>query len=102
MINKNLSPKPRKGKSWLMIASKAIIRVALIILVTVLALAFGLWLVMASNMGPAYLPNILNGSLDIWIRGLLLALGLVVWSATAIWLIRYSYRYFRYLFRHIR
>ena len=27
---------------------------------------------MVSNMGPAYWPQVMNGSLDIWIRGLLL------------------------------
>ncbi|WP_300312998.1 hypothetical protein [uncultured Psychrobacter sp.] len=43
-----------------------------IILISTLAFAFGFWLIMASNMGPAYWPQVMNGSLDIWIRGLLL------------------------------
>ena len=40
-----------------------------------LAMSFGFWLIMASNMGPAYLPHLMNGALDFWIRMILLGLG---------------------------
>ena len=64
-----------------------------------LALVFGLWLVMASNMGPAYLPQIMNGALDFWIRMILLGSGLGIWISTAVWLIwlilRYLYSQFK-------
>ena len=41
-----------------------------------LALLFGFWLLLASNIGPAYLPNIMDGALDFWIRMTFLGLGL--------------------------
>ena len=50
-----------------------------------LALIVGLWLIMASNMGPAYLPHIMNGDLDFWIRMTLLGVG--VWISIAVWLL---------------
>ena len=52
-----------------------------------LALLFGFWLIMASNMGPAYLPHLMNGALDFWIRMILLGLGLSIWLITALWII---------------
>ncbi|WP_133104704.1 hypothetical protein [Psychrobacter sp. 201] len=52
-----------------------------------LALIVGLWLIMASNMGPAYLPHIMNGDLDFWIRMTLLAVGLGIWISIAVWLL---------------
>lgn len=55
---------------------------------------FGFWLLMASNMGPAYLPHIMNGELDFWIRMLLLGLGLGIWLSTALWSIWRIGRYF--------
>ena len=61
-----------------------------------LLLGFGFWLLMASNMGPAYLPNIMDGGLDMSIRVTLLGLGALVWLLTPIWFfwstIRYGYR----------
>ena len=53
-----------------------------------LAVIIGLWLVMASNMGPAYLPYIMDGALDFWIRITLLGLGLGlgIWISIAVWL----------------
>ena len=51
-----------------------------------LAFIVGLWLVMASNMGHAYLPHIMDGALDFWIRITLLGLGLGIWISIAVWL----------------
>ena len=58
-----------------------------------LALLFGFWLIMASNMGPAYLPHLMNGALDFWIRMILLGLGLSIWLITALWVIWLMLRY---------
>ena len=58
-----------------------------------LALLFGFWLIMASNMGPAYLPHLMNGALDFWIRMILLGLGLSIWLITALWIIWLMLRY---------
>ena len=58
-----------------------------------LALLFGFWLIMASNMGPAYLPHLMNGALDFWIRMILLGLGLSIWLITALWTIWLMLRY---------
>ena len=58
-----------------------------------LALLFGFWLIMASNMGPAYLPHLMNGALDFWIRIILLGLGLSIWLITALWIIWPMLRY---------
>lgn len=69
------------------------------ILVAVLALASGFWLIMASNMGPAYLTNVCNGCLDFWIRMTLLGLGVIVWIITAAWLV---WPILRYIYRCIR
>lgn len=69
------------------------------ILVAVLALASGFWLIMASNMGPAYLTNVCNGCLDFWIRMTLLGFGLLIWVITPVWtmwtILRYIYRCLR-------
>lgn len=63
-----------------------------------LMLAFGFWLLLASNMGPAYLPHVMDGALDFWIRMTFLRLGLGIWIMIAVWLIwlvlRYLYRLF--------
>lgn len=58
-----------------------------------LALLFGFWLIMASNMGPAYLPHLMNGALDFWIRMILLGLGLSIWLITSLWIIWLMLRY---------
>ena len=61
-----------------------------------LLLGVGFWLIIASNMGPAYLPNIMDGRLDMGIRISLLGLGAVTWLLTLIWFfwstIRYGYQ----------
>lgn len=64
-----------------------------------LALIIGLWLIMASNMGPAYLPHIMNGDLDFWIRMTLLGVGLGVWISIAVWLLWLILCYFHDLIR---
>ena len=64
-----------------------------------LALLFGFWLIMASNMGPAYLPHLLNGALDFWIRMTLLGLGLSTWLITALWIIWLILRYCQYFIK---
>lgn len=93
MFNKNSLFKHRKRYSYLATASKTLINIVLKLLISIVAFAFGFCLIMASNMGPAYLPSIMEGGLDIWIRASLLVLGLTIWLATTIWLIRVSYRY---------
>ena len=73
-----------------------------IVLITVgagLAVTVGLWLVMASNMGPAYLPHIMDGALDFWIRITLLGMGLGIWISIAVWLLWLILCYFYDLFR---
>lgn len=64
-----------------------------------LAFIVGLWLVMASNMGPAYLPHIMDGALDFWIRITLLGVGLGIWISIAVWLLWLILCYFYDLFR---
>ena len=64
-----------------------------------LALIVGLWLVMASNMGPAYLPHIMNGALDFWIRITFLGIGLGIWISIVIWLLWLILCYFYDLVR---
>lgn len=68
-------------------------KIILRIIGTGLALLFGFWLIMASNMGPAYLPHLMNGALDFWIRMILLGLGLSIWLITALWIIWLMLRY---------
>ena len=65
-----------------------------------LALLFGFWLIMASNMGPAYLPHLMNGALDFWIRMILLGLGLSIWLITAVWFVCFVLRYCHYLIKY--
>lgn len=65
---------------------KNIGKIVLRIVGAALAIIVGLWLVMASNMGPAYLPYIMDGALDFWLRMALLGLGLGIWLITAVWL----------------
>ena len=64
-----------------------------------LAVTVGLWLVMASNMGPAYLAHIVNGALDFWIRMTLLGVGLGIWVSIAVWLLWLILCYFYDLVR---
>ena len=78
---------------------KNIGKIALNIVGTGLALTVGLWLVMASNMGPAYLPHIMDGALDFWIRITLLGMGLGIWISIAVWLLWLILCYFYDLFR---
>lgn len=64
-----------------------------------LALIVGLWLVMASNMGPAYLAHIMDGALDFWIRITFLGIGLGIWISIAVWLLWLILCYFYDLIR---
>ena len=64
---------------------KRIINVVAKAVIAGLLLVFGFWLLIMSNMGPAYLPNVCNGCLDMWIRMTLLVIGLSLWILTAIW-----------------
>lgn len=66
---------------------KNIVKIILRIISANPAPIIGLWLIMASNMGPAYLPHIMNGDLDFWIRMTLLGVGLGVWISIAVWLL---------------
>lgn len=66
------------------------------LLITGLLLFFGYWLFFMSNMGPSYLPDIRDGSLDIGIRITLLCFAALIWLLAPIWFfwstIRYGYR----------
>ena len=64
-----------------------------------LAVIVGLWSVMASNMGPAYLAHIMDGALDFWIRITFLGIGLGIWISIAVWLLWLILCYFYDLFR---
>ena len=55
---------------------------------------------MASNMGPAYLPHIMDGELDFWIRMTLLGVGLGIWISIALWLLWLIICYFYDLIGH--
>ena len=65
-----------------------------------LALVFGFWLLLASNMGPVYLPQFMDGALDFWIRMTLLGLGLSIWLITAVWFVWFMLRYCHYLIKY--
>lgn len=55
----------------------------------------------ALNMGPAYLPHIMNGDLDFWIRMTLLGVGvgLGIWISIAVWSLWLILCYFHDLIR---
>jgi len=96
MDNQSKTPSAvNKQHNLLIFIGKVFVR----ILVAVLALASGFWLIMASNMGPAYLTNVCNGCLDFWIRMTLLGLGVIVWIITAAWLV---WPILRYIYHCIR
>ena len=78
---------------------KNISRVVLKITGAGLALVFGFWLLLASNMGPVYLPQFMDGALDFWIRMTLLGLGLSTWLITAVWIIWLVLRYCCYFIK---
>jgi len=78
---------------------KNISRVVLKITGAGLALVFGFWLLLASNMGPVYLPQFMDGALDFWIRMTLLGLGLSIWLITAVWVIWRVLRYGQHLIK---
>ena len=90
----DLSLKQQQGLLIKMVG-KIIIRIMII----GLALAFGFWLIIASNMGPAYLSNVCGGCLDMGIRLTLLGIGILIWVVIAVWLAwligRYIYRFIR-------
>lgn len=75
-------------------------KVIAVIFTAGLALLLGFWLMLASNMGPAYLPLLCNGCLDSWVRILLLGAGIGIWTITAIWLLwvmlRYGYTFIKH------
>lgn len=84
-----------QGRSLLKSIGRVIIRIVGAGLVP----SFGFWLMLASNMGPAYLPQIMNGTLDSWFRITLLGTGLGIWIITAAWLIWLILHYFYHLVR---
>ena len=57
------------------------------IIYTGIIVAFGFWLLIMSNMGPAYLLNVCNGCLDIWIRMTLLGAGISLWVLVVMWFV---------------
>ena len=62
-------------------------------------LGLGFILVIFSNIGPAYLPDIKDGALDGYIRFTMLTIGAIIWLITPIWFlyssIRYGYKSYR-------
>ena len=65
-------------------------------------LGFGFILFVFSNIGPAYLPNIMNGELDRYIRFTMLAFGAIIWLITPIWLLYSSIRYVYKTYKRIQ
>lgn len=65
-----------------------------------LLLGFGAWLLLASNMGSAYLPDVLNGSLDMGIRFGLLGIAAMIWFVTPLWWLRFCYQSYQSYQRH--
>lgn len=63
--------------------------VAILARITVAAISalIGLWLIIGSTMGPTIMPEVAEGGLDMAIRLGMLGIGLLVWSAAAIWLL---------------
>ena len=94
----NHSPNTTNYHKWHALL-KIIGKVILIIVGAGLAVTVGLWLVMASNMGPAYLAHIMNGALDFWIQMTLLGAGLGIWISIAVWLLWLILCYFYDLVR---
>ena len=90
--DKKIRTNYRKQHFVLNILSKLILN----LLSAGLLLGFGFWLLTASNMGPAYLPNVMDAGFDMSIRVTLIGLGAMVWLLTPIWFlwstIRYGYR----------
>lgn len=82
----------------LKVVGKLIIRIA----TAGLLLAFGFWLILASSIGPAYLPEVRNGALDIWIRLSMLGTGAVIWIATVIWFVWILFRYVHQLIKRTK
>ena len=78
---------------------KVFIRIILRVIGAGVGLILGLWLVMASNMVPAYLPQVMDGALDFWIRISLLGVGLGIWISTVVWLLWLIVCYFYDLVR---
>lgn len=68
-------------------------KILLNLTITGLLLGFGFWLLLASNMGPAYLPNIRDGALDMGIRFTMIGISALIWIVTPIWFLWSSVRY---------
>lgn len=60
-------------------------RVVRNLLITGLLLFFGYWLFFMSDMGPSYLPDIRDGSLDMGIRITLLGFAALIWLLAPTW-----------------
>lgn len=56
-------------------------------------LGLGFWLAFASTMGPTYLPEVMDGALDMWIRFAMLGIGAIIWIVTPVWFLYSSVRY---------
>ncbi|WP_201527715.1 hypothetical protein [Psychrobacter frigidicola] len=68
-------------------------KILLNVTITGLLLGFGFWLLLASNMGPAYLPNIMDGALDMWIRFSMIGIAAIIWIVSPIWFLWSSARF---------
>ncbi|MEZ7501889.1 hypothetical protein QO189_05325 [Psychrobacter sp. Arc29] len=79
---------------------KIIGKIAFIVICTEVILALGFWLLMMSNMGSVYLPNICNGCLDTSIRMTLLVVGIGLWVLVATWIIWHILLYLYHLMKH--
>ena len=96
-MNDHLSPSSAhdKGRGLLKTFGKIVLR----IVGAGLVLLFGFWLLLASNTGPAYLPHIIDGALDFWIRMVFLGMGLGIWLITAVWIIWLMLSYYEHLIK---
>ena len=74
-------------------------KILLNLTITGLLLGFGFWLALAATMGPAYLPNVMDGALDMWIRFTIISISAIIWIMIPIWFIgsvgRYSYQSYK-------
>ena len=77
----------------------AIGKLLLNLTITGILLGFGFWLALASTMGPAYMPEVRDGALDMWIRFTMLGISAIIWLVTPIWFlwssIHYSYQTYK-------
>ena len=55
------------------------------IIIALVLVTFGFWLLLASNMGATYLPNVIDGTLNIPIRFTMIGISVIIWIVTPLW-----------------